>query len=789
MPAQLEYHKKQRVDISGQLVYANILSGNTVIGLVSGQTILATISGQTVQVAGAVGISGQLVYTQRLAPTLIRTRPVLVVPSASGGTQLQSGDIFRATVEMLPDPTNAGVIYLGSDDDPPYSGKGIVIVPGGSWTVETDNFYKIRVFATTSGAKVAYIGEQYAGAVNASGHQVTVVMPGPISISGQPIYLLSGFNNVQNSGQTLYLTSGQNNVQTSGQTLYLINDRVNNVVWISGQTLQISTETFNARVSGETVYLFSGRNIVQISGQVVNAIVSGGISVSGSPVRVSGQVQYLPNDQVNNVVWISGQTITVAGGVNVSGAAVRTSGEVQYLANDGINNVVRISGQTVQIAGTIAVAASLSGNVVRLAGFNGSGLDTVPGAGGASGQIGLLVGGISGQTVIALISGAMVNVSGQAIRISGETVIANISGQTVNVAGGVNVSGSVVRLADINGSGLSSVRIGDQNALVVSVSGQPVTATVSISELGVSGAVVRTQRLPPAVIRTRPVLAVGSQSGGSALLSGDVFALSLQMLQGEAGVVYVGSETDPPFSGKGFVVYPGGAYNVETDNFNRVRLFATTSGAKVSYIGLQYSDVVASGAQVTTVITGPISVSGQVLYLVSGQNSAQISGQTVATSVSGQPVRVSGETVIAQISGQSVQISGQKVEAEVFASGHTRIGFVTAPQDNRNWLGVAPAPRYRYKVYDTQSIPGSSGGVALLSGSSYSVSVRNIGQSGTVMYLGISGDFPWVTNQTSGHGWQLLDGDAITVPIDNPAWLRVVSLTSGQRVSYAISNY
>jgi hypothetical protein len=88
-------------------------------------------------------------------------------------------------------------------------------------------------------------------------------------------------------------------------------------------------------------------------------------------------------------------------------------------------------------------------------------------------------------------------------------------------------------------------------------------------------------------------------------------------------------------------------------------------------------------------------------------------------------------------------------------------------------------------------VTGASGGVGLVSQACKSVTIRNIGQSGTVMFVGGSGvNAPWVASGQgaypfwSGFGMWMRDGDALTVSISDFAGVRIVSETSGQFCSY-----
>ncbi len=53
-------------------------------------------------------------------------------------------------------------------------------------------------------------------------------------------------------------------------------------------------------------------------------------------------------------------------------------------------------------------------------------------------------------------------------------------------------------------------------------------------------------------------------------------------------VMYLGSTTDPPISGKGLRIVAGNGYTAEINNFNVFQVFAATSGEYLSYGGVQY---------------------------------------------------------------------------------------------------------------------------------------------------------------------------------------------------------
>lgn len=201
-----------------------------------------------------------------------------------------------------------------------------------------------------------------------------------------------------------------------------------------------------------------------------------------------------------------------------------------------------------------------------------------------------------------------------------------------------------------------------------------------------------------------------------------------------------------------------------------------TSGRNDAQISGQVVQI--SGQTVVASVT--TNISGQVVYLVSGNNAVQISGQTVVasvtTNISGQVVYLaSGQnSIIGSVSGNMVSISGQPV---------TVSGDIIQPQ--------IPT---QIRTEDSLLITGASGGIALLSGEVLRLTVRNIGVSGTVMFVGSSGDPPWVASGQSypafsGKGFWLRDGDGVTIHTTNMALVKVVAHTSGQRVSYLGEQY
>jgi hypothetical protein len=337
---------------------------------------------------------------------------------------------------------------------------------------------------------------------------------------------------------------------------------------------------------------------------------------------------------------------------------------------------------------------------------------------------------VSGQNPVQLYA---FDPSGVALR----PLIVNASGSNIlrvdagSIQVSANVSGNVVYLTS------------GQNPVfpfgLVDASGQLVGLRVTQSGQGISG---EGYRLIVA-ISGDPV----SVSGQVVRISGQTAAIGGIQDSATANLTFV-SNTDaqnPTINSVPNAAYNYG-YDLITDRWKRLRI--TASGQGIS--GVTNKLIVALSGD-------PVSVSG---------NAVAMSGQTV--SLFGETVAVSGQ-VTTSVSGNMVSVSGQPVDI----SGEI----------------IQPRIPVQIRTRDTLLITGASGGVALLSGDVLRVTVRNIGISGTVMYVGGSGDYPWVASgqsypMFSGRGFWLRDGDGVTVQTENMANVRVVSHTSGQYVSY-----
>jgi len=79
---------------------------------------------------------------------------------------------------------------------------------------------------------------------------------------------------------------------------------------------------------------------------------------------------------------------------------------------------------------------------------------------------------------------------------------------------------------------------------------------------------------------------IPSTSGGIILSSGEVKSVVIKALSTNKGEIYVGSGTTPPTEGVGFKLEPGEAVIVDIDNLNKIRLYATASGDKVTFFAV-----------------------------------------------------------------------------------------------------------------------------------------------------------------------------------------------------------
>lgn len=132
----------------------------------------------------------------------------------------------------------------------------------------------------------------------------------------------------------------------------------------------------------------------------------------------------------------------------------------------------------------------------------------------------------------------------------------------------------------------------DKNAvdLVLNSDGSIKTSKADISGLNVkitrddiSGANVKEFG---SSILTAPTLTVESLSGGNELGSGATFKVVVRSQSGNTVMFIGGTGSNAPFNGQGLEMYGGESITIPVDNFNKVRVFASTSGQKVSFLGI-----------------------------------------------------------------------------------------------------------------------------------------------------------------------------------------------------------
>ncbi len=303
-----------------------------------------------------------------------------------------------------------------------------------------------------------------------------------------------------------------------------------------------------------------------------------GMDASGDwyPIAVtqSGEIITQVSGQV---VLISGQVGRVEGYDYESGVwrSLRVTQSGELAIHVDIVDIVqaRISGQT--------VIAKISGEAVRISG------QLVPISGAIYAEVsGQVVARISGQTVISKVSGEALRISGQMVGLmSGQRVIGQISGQLIPISGAIyaEVSGQVI--AKISGQRIVISNLEFVTPGQISVSGNSVL--VSGEAVRISGQLVavsgRIDLMVPNLIRTRDFLVPTAGSGGTALDSGVCVSVTIKSLSGD---VLIGGDSEPPMSGHGFLLAAGEAVTYDLDNLPRVRVMArlpANSGNWVSY--------------------------------------------------------------------------------------------------------------------------------------------------------------------------------------------------------------
>ena len=788
---------------------------------ISGQTVVAEISGQVVRISGSVVVVQSGTGVRISGETIVLTSGAGV--RVSGETvNVTSGTGVRISGETVAVTSGTGVRISGeSVRISPESGRATAELKaydlsGLTWNplaVDVSGGNALRI----AGSFTADVSGQ---PVTVSGNVVVVQSGTGVRISGETVSVTSG-TGVRVSGETVVLTSGPG-VRVSGESVRISPESgrataqifaydLSGLAWnpvavdVSGGNALRVAANVTADISGQTVRTFvgSGQNAVYLTNRSGNLEVlvhaSGKLLVdasgttinlvSGTGVRISGETVSVTS---GTGVRISGETVTVNGTVAVtSGTGVRVSGEtVTVLSGLG----VRVSGETVTVLSGLGVR--VSGESVRISPESGrgkveihaydlSGLTWNPLAVDVSGGNALRIAGsfsadISGQVVVAEISGQTVVaqvVSGTGVRVSGETVtvvgtVSQTSGTGVRISGetivltsgaGVRISGETVSVT--SGTG---VRVSGEVVRISSESGRASAQLFAYDLSGLTWNPVAVDNSGSNVLRVAANVTADISGQNVSLASGT----NIVMLAGTAGtaIASIGQLTQADNTARtaanalytNTVLY---GYSETQDASNRIRV--TESGSAAAASGTQFKLLTATTlTDQTATQTATIDASGRLAVSTSG---------AVVSVVSGTGVRVSGETITV-ISGTGVRISGETVLTSV--SGNV----------------IRSVQHIRARV--TLLITGASGGIALTSGDAISVTVRNVGASGTVMFVGSSGEPPWVASGQSypafsGFGMWIRDGDAVTVPCPdgNMDRVKVVSHTSGARVSYLGVNY
>lgn len=246
-----------------------------------------------------------------------------------------------------------------------------------------------------------------------------------------------------------------------------------------------------------------------------------------------------------------------------------TSGQVQIMGYDyesGEWRKVRVTGSgEIAIAVTVAdiVTAKISGQTVYLASGTGP-----------------ILAKISGESLIATVSGQPIKVSGEVVQISGQAVTAKVSGETMIA----KVSGETI-IAKVSGETVTAKVSGE----VVKISGETVTAKVSGEVVKVSGETISIET--PTTVKTGPIQVVTAASGGQVLHSGAVKSAIVRANTGNSGNIAVGGSSDRPWlaasdSGQGIILDAAEAASLDIDDFDKVYVVAEVSGDRVSFIGV-----------------------------------------------------------------------------------------------------------------------------------------------------------------------------------------------------------
>jgi hypothetical protein len=250
----------------------------------------------------------------------------------------------------------------------------------------------------------------------------------------------------------------------------------------------------------------------------------------------------------------------------------------------------------------------------------------------------------------------------------------------------------------------------------------------------------------------------------------------------------------------GNVLYTASGFNAVSliSGVNIVKVSGESVVVRSGLIEIASGRVSVSGSVIVTSVSGNVVIaqtSGDTVRLVSGHNTVAIQAFDLSgLAWNNLAVDTSGGSAL-KITGNlsaSTDVSGQIIRSILSVSGNPPTPLASITTTSGAALLTMQATKSVFKSYITLQITNLSGGTQLLSGQSTVVSIRNLGISGTYMFVGSSGtgNLPWAQAEQSGLGWYLGPKDAVTIPIPNPDLLFVAvapASRSGQRISYMIS--
>jgi len=150
---------------------------------------------------------------------------------------------------------------------------------------------------------------------------------------------------------------------------------------------------------------------------------------------------------------------------------------------------------------------------------------------------------------------------------------------------------------------------------------------------------------------------------------------------------------------------------------------------------------------------------------------------TATADISGQAVWVGSGEVIALISGQPVSISGQPVQATVTVSEVS----VSSGEIHITSGEVEIKPLENVVVGSLVTVPSTSGGITIGTQTIDSLTIKSLSRNSGDIYIGgnKTGSMPY-----SGFGLLLEPGEAINLDIYNLDAIRVYAVVSGDKVTY-----